>query len=635
VGPVLNKIRMHTLGISALFVSIIIFLILLPAIHNDFVNWGDQRVLIENYSIHTLRADLLSWAFTTFREGSWQPLTWLFHAACYHLWGLNPVKHHMTSLLLHSLNTFLIIILVARLAFIALQKSTTTRVRNCAIHIGILTGFIFGIHPLQMESVAWISAQKNLLAGLFFLLSVWCYIHFAERKIRGRRGYFWFSICLVFYAAAILTQAHAITLVFVFLLLDHYPLKRAHPPSPEGKTPGLFIEKIPFFLLSCTATVLHFIASAYGRSEGGVIIPPLETRILVAVKSLGFYLCNLLLPLNLTPYHPYPPQPEPVTLSMMIPVFAIVFVTVAGIVCWKKVPGVSALWLFYMITILPRLGLVTPDGTAMANHFVYIPALAFFIPLAVFVMVLLNHSAILVRSLTWVTASLYILFLSTVSLQQVHVWHDSPTFWTRVIDSHSWGIPVAHNYRAKAYAEIGDVHGGFIDCTKALMLNPEYADAYNIRGIMFARMGGINEAVEDYNTTLLLDPHHIQGFMHRGKAYDQLNRPKEAIQDYSKVIQMDPNNYHAYNARGVARAVLGRYQGALEDFNRAILLKSDFIGAYINRGHIYYRIGEIAKALADYNRAAEIDPQSVNPAILEACLLDDISQQKDTSPLSP
>ena len=283
-----------------------------PALKNDFVNFDDDEYVYENSYIRSLNLHALSWMLTAFHASNWHPLTWLSHATDYAIWGLNPFGHHLTNIILHGLNTLLVFLLVTQLMLIA-KKLNLTPLSSHLFHsasvqsliVASVTALLFGVHPLHVESVAWVAERKDLLCAFFFLLTLCSYLFYTSSiDIKNRRA--WITACMVLASAALMAKPMAVTLPLLLLLLDLYPLKRIAFSEGTHQNLRVLLEKIPFFLLSFISAILTILAQHAGRTLESLERLPLHFRLVNALHSPLFYLAKMLWPGGLVPFYPFP-----------------------------------------------------------------------------------------------------------------------------------------------------------------------------------------------------------------------------------------------------------------------------------------------------------------------------------------
>jgi hypothetical protein len=298
-----------TVWAVALIVASVTFVVYLPALNNEFVNWDDPTYVYENYQIRSIDFGFLKWIFTAVVSGNWHPLTMFTHALDYSFWGLDPRGHHLTSIIFHTFNTLLVFILVVQL--LGCGRAGKTGIPNGftgpdkkALIAGIVTALVFGIHPVHVESVAWISERKDVLSVFFFLLSVLAYLKYTSS--RNSKRSISYGACLLLFTMALMSKPMAVTLPVVLLILDYYPLGRM---SLEGGLKGAkwsLLEKVPFFVLSLLSSLITIWAQHTGGALTTLEAYPLKVRILVALRAYAFYIYKMVLPIDLAPFYPYP-----------------------------------------------------------------------------------------------------------------------------------------------------------------------------------------------------------------------------------------------------------------------------------------------------------------------------------------
>jgi hypothetical protein len=359
----------------AFLVALLTLLVYLPALQNDFVNWDDHLYIYENPHIRSIDSEFFKWIFTTFHASNWHPLTWLSHAIDYAIWGLNPMGHHLTSIILHGLNTFLVVILIIRLINYDRDKAPITVENkkfsnNNPIIAGAITGLLFGLHPLHVESVAWVSERKDVLCAFFFLLSILSYLKYTSPLQKQKTVHY--ALCLLFFIFALMSKPMAVTLPVVLLILDVYPLGRLHlksaftnpplPPFTKGGLGGIkvLIEKLPFLILSLASSVVTIIAQ-----QNAIVTfeaRPLGERLLVAIRAPVFYLFKMLWPTDLSPLYPYPSKISFLTIEYMGSFILVVCITAFCIWLWKRQKIFAIVWAYYIVTLLPVLGIIQVGG---------------------------------------------------------------------------------------------------------------------------------------------------------------------------------------------------------------------------------------------------------------------------------
>lgn len=494
-------------------VSIITFLLYLKSLQNDFVGWDDNFYVTANPYIRTLNLDLFRWAFLDFYSYNWHPLTWLSHALDYAIWGLNPLGHHLTNNIIHTVNTFLVVILVIKL-FSAWKNNTLKNVERTyfiehgGVTIGVCTGLFFGLHPLHVESAAWIAERKDLLCALFFLLSVIYYSYYIEiinnntieNRTSSRLLYNKYLLSFIFFILALLSKPMAVTLPIVLLIFDYYPFNRIN----SFKTlRSVSVEKIPFILCSFGSSIVTYLAQQSGNAiwEG----VPFPTRVVVATKSIVAYLWNMLFPLDLFPFYPYPRGASLQSLEYIGTLFLVIGVTLFCVYISKRQKLWLTIWAYYIVTLLPVLGLIQVGGQFMADRYTYLSSLGPFFIIGLLISWCLQKSILLQRYKTVtillisVVGILIVVSMSYLTYKQIGIWKNGIELWSYVIKKEPEKILFAYYNRGEALSRKGRYYEAIEDYSKVIALNyQEYSKVYVDRGLVYLKIGKTEPAIADF-----------------------------------------------------------------------------------------------------------------------------------------
>ncbi len=533
-------------GIS---ISLLTFALYIPALTNNFVTWDDDYYVFMNENIKSLNLRFLQWAFTTFHASNWHPLTWLSLSIDHAIYGLNPHGFHLTNNIIHSVNTFLVFIL----SYLLLSIKITDRKQKDIIIASAIISILFGIHPIHVESVAWISERKDLLYSFFYLLSVIFYTLYL--KNRGGIGFStlwnrWYILSFISFLFSILSKPMAVTLPLVLLIVDWYPSGRL-----RGIKDGIFIfsEKVPFFLLSILCGIFTIMAQK-GALTGYNLIP-LYTRFLVITKALVDYSLNIFLPIDLTPLYPYP---EPWNVSILkidylIPLLSLIL-AVVFLISLRRYRVLIALFVYYLISLAPVLGIIQVGAQYMADRYMYLPSLTFFIPLGL-LWFLFERMPVMKRAL--VSIILLISFmLSIKTYNQIHIWQDGISLWNHILEKVPYFYEGYKN-RGDALRLRGDYQSAIDDYSRAIYLNRFYLEAYYERSNAYVKIGRYKEALEDIDYVLQFTkkPEYLNT---RGVIYSRLGDIVRAIEDYKEALKMDPGFYPARKNYAIALIKLGK-----------------------------------------------------------------------------
>ena len=347
-----NQASYKIFGIS-FFIILITLIVYLPALQNDFVNFDDNLYVYENQEIQSIDSKLLYWIPSVI---IWHPITMLSLAIDYAAWGLNPLGYHLTNILLHTFNTFLVFIMAIQLIGCGIVKN---RLEKKILVAAAVTALLFGIHPLHVESVAWISERKDVLSGFFYLLSLLAYFKYVYSMDSKRLIYY--GACLIFFIMALMSKPTAVSLPLVLLILDFYPLGRL------SNLKAALVEKLPFLALSLLLSLITIWVHQLGEVLKTLETYPLMLRIFVALRAFIFYLVKMILPFNLAPYYPYPGETAVLNFEYLMSLILVIAISLFCIRLLKRDRIFTAIWLYYIITLIPAIGIVKVGSFAAAD----------------------------------------------------------------------------------------------------------------------------------------------------------------------------------------------------------------------------------------------------------------------------
>ncbi len=623
-----HKIKIWIVG---LLIALATLLVYLPALNNNFVNWDDGEYVYDNPHIQSLDPELLKWTFTSFYAANWHPLTWLSHALDYALWGLNPRGHHLTAIIFHSLNTFLVFILLTRLlvlsrVLVPFGEETEKRKRTPilrdpplgkAILAGAITALLFGLHPLHVESVAWVAERKDVLYTFFTLLSLLSYLRYVPHLSSPPRRSAFYGLSLFLFALALMSKPMAVTLPVVLVILDIYPLERLNLKAAGPAQRRVWIEKLPFLGLSLVSSIITIVAQRAGGAVAPLKYWPLGARILESIRGLSFYLVKMVWPTDLAPLYPHPPQVSLLNPAYLGALILAICITIFCIRTWPRQKIWSAVWAYYVITLLPVLGIIQVGNQAAADRYTYLPSLGPFLLVGLgTVWIWLKIKRLRMgRLFVVLLLILLIALLTNLTLKQIKVWKNSITLWNHELKIFPNRVPLAYYNRGNAYGKLGNYQRAIKDYDRDIKLDLQDEQAYVNRGVTYEKLGNYQLAIEDFNKAIELDLQDEQAYVNRGATYKKLGNYQLAIEDFDKAIKLDPRCTRAYYNRGNVYGTLGNYQQAIEDYNKAIELDREYVKAYVNRGIIYKKSGNYEQADKDFNKAIALDPQYVQAYI--------------------
>ncbi len=569
----------------ALFVILVAaFVAYLPAIHNGFV-WDDEYYILNNASIHTINLKEL---FTQYIMGNYHPLTMLSYSIEYHFWGLWEKGYHITNILIHLANIVLVFYAVLLLS----NKP----------EVALVVALLFGVHPMHVESVAWVAERKDLLYTFFFLASYVCYLKYLNERTTKL-----YIFCLLLFLLSLLSKAMAASLPAVLLLTDYFK---------EGKINArAWLNKIPFIIL---AVILGVVAVSAQKSHNAVVDMTSYTlvpRIVFACYGFVTYILKLLLPFDLSAYYPYPVKGGN-TVTALYYIYPVLVLILLAFVFYslrssrKILFGVG----FFAITVFLVLQLLPVGDAVMADRYSYIPSIGLFYLIGEGFYWLWNKKGSAGGKFRVPAASLLIVIAALLAFQtsaRCAVWKDGMSLWNDVI-SHYQTIPSAYSNRGKLLLEEKKYEEALSDFNKAVELDPNFAQVYNNRGALLMDLNRYEESKKDFDRAVALQPQFAFAYNNRGMLMHKMENDSAALYDYNKAIEMKPEFTEAYFNRGIIFENFKQHDEALNDYNKVVALNPNYILVYNNRGNILMNAKRYDEALSDYNKTIELNPNSPN-----------------------
>ena len=589
----------------------------LPAADLGFVNFDDPAYVTENPRVRSgLTGESLRWAFGATVAANWHPVTWLSHMLDVQVYGLEPGGHHLTSVLWHLVNTLLL--------FGVLRRGTGD------LWPSALAAALFALHPLHVESVAWISERKDVLSTFFWMLAMGCYLRYAARP--GLLSYGCVAAALVL---GLMAKPMLVTLPFVLLLLDFWPLKRV---GFSGVPWRVIAEKLPLLAVSAASCVVTFHVQQAGGAVRSLEIYPLTVRMANALVAYAGYMGKMVWPVGLTVLYPHPgriPVWE-VSLACLL-LFSMTLLAVMGA---RRYPYVLFGWLWYLGTLVPVIGIVQVGSQAMADRYTYIPLVGLFVAAAWGARDLASGRR-LGQPVAAAAAVVILAAFSVVAHFQVRVWADSIILLRHAVQV-TTGNYVAHNNLGLSLVEAGRndeakdhfqaalrIRPGYIkslnnlglvfarqenweaaiDCyERALRIKPDYATAHNNLGNALEAMGQRDAAISRYRRAIRIDPNHTEARNNLALALFEQGAVDEAVDLFNSVLRIKPYDAQVRNHLAIALIKLGRTEAAIAQFNRALALVPDYANAHYNLGLVMFRSGRFQSAIARFRRVLQIDP---------------------------
>lgn len=564
---------------------------------NDFINYDDPAYVTENRHIkHGISMGGMAWAFTAFYVSNWHPLTWVSLMLDRQLFGTNPGGYHWTNVVLHLSGGLLL--------FWVLSRMTGYPWRSAVV------ASLFLVHPLHVESVAWVAERKDVLSGLFWMLGMWGYARYVEQPSLGR--YVWVAFYLLL---GLLSKPMVVTFPFVLLLLDYWPLGRV--AGGRQAIVRLVYEKIPLFLLAAASCVITFFAQRDGESVASIQNLPLVNRIGNGLVSYAHYLVKTVLPVNLAVFYPHPstwPMRE-ILLSLAL----LVLISLFAILKKKRYPYLSVGWFWYLGSLVPVIGLVQVGAQAMADRYTYLPLIGIFIMATWAGADILNKDKIH-RAIGGIVSGGMIAVLIAMTQTQVGYWKDSFTLFTRAHNVTNKNY-LAQNKIGMALAAGNKYEAAARYYREAMKSNSNYMPAYNNLGIAQMEEGKLEVAMNSFTEALRLKPGDGVVHFNRGELYARMQKWDEAIEDYRSAMKKDPSNASLHNNLGVALTHLKRLDEAIQEYREAIQLDPEHAGAHNNLAMLLMGEGNNREAVAHFRQAIGYQPDYWNAHFQLAKLL--------------
>jgi tetratricopeptide (TPR) repeat protein len=578
------------------FLALAVLAVFGQTVHFEFVNFDDQIYVYENPQLAGgLSLGSVAWAFTHAECSLYHPLTMLSLRLDYQLHGLHAGGYHLTNVLIHTASVILLFLLLRRMTG-ALWRSA-------------FVAAVFAIHPLRVESVAWVTERKDVLGTFFFMLTVGAYVRYAQYPNSLGR----YLQVVVFYVLGLLSKPMAVTLPFVLLLLDYWPLQRFRagtptraaplPAQPPGSARRLILEKIPLLALAALASVVTY--CVVNKAVTGSAPIPMPVRMENACISYVVYLRQMVWPTGLAAFYPFPQKGPP--FWEIASAFLLLAVISGGVLAfWRKRPWLPVGWFWYLGMLVPVIGIVDAGEFAHADRNTCLPQIGLYVLLA---------WAVAERSAGWRHGRLLQGGMSTAILvvlmfcahAQTSYWQDSESLWTRAVDCTSG------NYLArKSLGDDLDKHGrldeAVVQYRRALEIRPGYADAHNNLGVSLEKFGKPDEAIAQYRAALAIQPGRADARFNLGRVLLNQGKLDEAAAQYRIGLGIKPDNAEANNNLGNALLRLGKPEEAIIQYRRALEIAPDYAEALNNLGNALTLKGADEAAIVQFQKSLEIRP---------------------------
>lgn len=557
--------------------------------NHQFVNYDDNRYVTENRVVQAgLTREGAVWAFTTTHASNWHPLTWLSHMLDCELFGANPRAHHLSNLILHLANSLLLFLIFKRMTGMLWQSA--------------FVAALFAIHPLHVESVAWVSERKDVLSAFFLMLTLWAYLYYVVSPGFGR-----YLLVLLLFAIGLMAKPMLVTLPFVLLLMDYWPLGRFQLASRrddsnpniskstnlkgQPRPPlGLVSEKLPLLAVSALSSLATFLVQQSEAAVQSLAVFPLEVRVANALMSYMTYVGKTIWPRHLAVFYPHPGH-----VAFWKIAGAVLFLVGVSTLVIRKArrhPYLATGWLWYLGTLVPVIGLVQVGAQSMADRYTYVPSIGLFVMIAWGAPHLMPRRAWRHVVIALSTGSVLLALMVTAWLQVRH-WHDSRALFEHAIKVTHENALAHHNLGMALYRQ-GRVGEAIAQYRKAMAINSNYALAHNSLGAALVTQGGFKEAITHFSRALQINPHYDDAQKNLRIALKQTDKSADGAE--------------AHNHQGIVLVSEGRLEEAVAEFSEALRLRPRFAEAHYNMGNVLSGLIKLDEAIAHYLEAVRIRP---------------------------
>jgi protein O-mannosyl-transferase len=603
------------LPVLLLFATLLVYS---PVWRFGLVIVDDPAYVSENpHILEGITLESVKWSWTTFHDSNWIPLTWLSLMLDTDLYGGRVGGYHFTNTLLHAANAVLL--------FLALAAATQAHMKSA------FTAALFALHPLHVESVAWVAERKDVLSTLFGLLSLLEYVRYATRG-----GIWRLAASFVFLVLSLLSKQTLVTLPFVFLLLDYWPLDRiklgrsvppaASKPAPPGRRPaaraaaradralsnqrrsilGLIVEKLPFF----TASVGFSAAALMAQSHGGAVIAlttvSFANRCTNAIVAYATYLGKTIFPQSLAIYYPHLREGLNST-EIGLAAVLLLTITATAIACVRRYPFLFVGWFWYVGTLVPMIGLVQIGSQQMADRYTYVPLIGIFLGVTWLVPELVPAGLLRTRVLPAVAFASLVL-LATTTYGQISYWHDSVTLLQHSMECTS-DNPLMHQFLGSAYLAEGSTRDGAEELEKAVRLAPAHVSLHIQLGDALQLLGRLDEAAAQYRQALALDSHSAQAHSNLGLIFFKQHEHQQARQEYRRALEIEPDFPSAHTNLAALCFTTADYAGAIAHSERVLRQYPDSTNSQMCIAMALRAQGHLDDAIRRIEHVLELKPQ--------------------------
>jgi len=587
-----------------IFLAVSVFALYWPVHNHDFIRYDDDTYITLNRNVHSgINCKNICWAFTKYHSNNWHPVTWISHMLDCKIFGLNAGAHHLVNVFFHIINTLLL--------FIVFKRMTK------ALWISAFIAAVFGLHPLHTESVAWIAERKDVLSTFFWLLTMLAYFYYTKKRNVQR-----YLLTLVLFVLGLMAKPMLVTLPFVLLLLDYWPLERmrfskskqipintkVNNVIEQKPISYLFLEKIPFFIFAFLSSIVTFIVQRNSGAVKTIDSIDITSRIGNAFVSYIGYISKVFWPSKLAILYPYPLNGLPV-IKVIICALALVGITAFVILLSRRRKYFVTGWFWYIVTLIPVIGLVQVGMQSMADRYTYIPMTGLLIIIAYGISELIKNRKY--RNTVLSVLSIAILFSMFVKTSmQLKYWQNSQTLFERTLEVTQNNYIIENNY-ANYLCANGQIEQAIAHLNKSLAIKPDSGEAHNNLANIFNSQGNIDKAIEHYKISIKFEPDSPQAHHNFAIALTKKNMIDQAINEYNIALHLDPSNVESLSNLGFLMAQKGNYKEAFDYYRKVFTIDPCHILTHCRYGYDLAQQGHIDEAIAEYCLVLKAQPDDV------------------------
>jgi protein O-mannosyl-transferase len=614
--PALDTLPRVYLAAALFSLAAICFFIYWPCLHYGFVSYDDPQYVSGNYHImQGFSKDGIRWAFTEMYAANWHPITWLSHMMDIQFFGMNAGMHHLTNLLFHIFNTLLL--------FFFLYKPTKNYAGS------LIVAALFAVHPLHVESVVWIAERKDVLSTFFMLLSLHAYLRYVRKP-----DFYKYLAVLAAFALGLMAKSMLVSFPIILFLIDFWPLRRFPIASMSRQAwRNIVLEKLPFAVLSFGSCIISLIAQSKGGAVQSFEIFPMHLRLANVLFSYVTYLKQLIWPCHLAAHYPFASITR---MELFISIVMLSAITMGAVYFRKRFPFLLAGWFWYLVALVPVIGLVQIGSQAHADRYTYIPFIG------IFIMIVWTFDSCVRRvKYRYVIYCLIGSMLIFLSRNQVSVWKDDIALWSHAVhvttnneyaltnlgiayvgsgnlqqaaECYVRALTIfpnsveAHNAYGVVFLKHGQLDAALEQCKAALRVNPDFAEAHSNLGTIYGMQGRFDDAVSEFRKALASDPNNPGYLYNLGFLFANYGKPDDAIAYLRKVLRFSPQSADVYLQLGNISAQKQMYQDALMQYSHALAINRDYFDVHFNMGLVLMNLNDTQQALRHFAEALRINP---------------------------